>query len=144
MALLQIRQVLQQPQAQVGRHLIVAAAPGVQFAGRRADQLAQAALHGAVDVFVALLEFKVLRVELLRHGLQAGADLAGLGVGQHAGLLQGMRPGQAAAHVCLRQAPVEAAASGSSPRRRDPAWRKNGHPTVSSSLPGTQSRLKRE
>ena len=38
------------PQAEVGRHLVVAAARGVQAPGHRADQLGEAALDGHVDV----------------------------------------------------------------------------------------------
>ena len=39
------------PQAEVGRHLVVAAARGVQPPGRRADQFGQPAFGGHVDVF---------------------------------------------------------------------------------------------
>ena len=42
----------QQPQAEIGGDLVVTAAPGVQLAGQRADQLGQAALYGGMDVFI--------------------------------------------------------------------------------------------
>ena len=39
------------PQAEIGRHLIIAAARGVEASGGRADQLGQSRLGGHVDVF---------------------------------------------------------------------------------------------
>ena len=39
------------PQPEIGRHLVVARARGVQPAGRLADQLGEPALHVHVDVF---------------------------------------------------------------------------------------------
>ena len=44
------------PQPEIGRHLIVARARGMQPAGRLADQLGQPALHVHVDVFERPLE----------------------------------------------------------------------------------------
>ena len=44
------------PQAEIGRHLVVARARGVQAAGRRPDQLGQPALHVHMDVLERPLE----------------------------------------------------------------------------------------
>ena len=45
----------------VGRHLVVARAPGVELAGERADLLAEQALDRHVDVLVGLLELEAVR-----------------------------------------------------------------------------------
>ena len=63
-------------QAQVGGHLVVARAAGVQLAGHRADQLAQAPLDGGVDVLVAGLEAaKAPASNSTAYLLQAGDQL---------------------------------------------------------------------
>lgn len=48
-------------------HLVVAAAPGVQLAAGGADELAEPALVGSVDVLVAALDLKAARRPLLGH-----------------------------------------------------------------------------
>ena len=52
------------PQPEIGRHLVVARARGMQPAGRLPDQLGQAALHIHVDVFQRPLEGKLAGLDL--------------------------------------------------------------------------------
>ncbi len=51
------------PQPEIGRHLVVARARGMQPPGRRADQLAEPALHVHVDVFQRALELEAALVD---------------------------------------------------------------------------------
>ena len=62
------------PEAQVGGHLVVATAPGVQPPGDRPDQLVEAALHGGVDVLVGRVDGEVAPLQLATDGAQAGED----------------------------------------------------------------------
>ena len=66
---------LQQVQAQVGGHLVVARAAGVELTRHRADEFAQPALDGGVDVFVARLDLENPKVEFGAHLLQTGDQL---------------------------------------------------------------------
>ena len=52
------------PKPEIGRHLIVARARGVQPPGGRADQLGEAALHVHVDVFQRPLERELAGLDL--------------------------------------------------------------------------------
>ena len=52
------------PQAEIGRHLVVAAARGVQAAGGLADQFLQARFHVHVDVLEVGAEGKVAALDL--------------------------------------------------------------------------------
>ena len=52
------------PQTEIGRHLIVARARGVQAAGGRADQIGQPAFDVHMNVFERALEFKFAAVDL--------------------------------------------------------------------------------
>jgi hypothetical protein len=56
-------------ETQVGGHLVVAAAPGVQPSGNVANSLEEASLDGRVDVLVAALEDELVALEV-------AADLA--------------------------------------------------------------------
>jgi hypothetical protein len=94
-------------EAQVGRHLVVPAAGGVQATPGLADERRQPALHIHVDVFQRRVERQLAARQLPGHPVEPGHD--GLGVGrcdqadggQHAGV------GLGAAHVIGQQAPVE-------------------------------------
>ena len=52
------------PQAEIGRHLVVARARGVQPPGGGADQFGKPALHVHVDVFQRALEGELARLDL--------------------------------------------------------------------------------
>ena len=52
------------PEPEIGRHLIVARARGMQPPRRRADQLGEAALHVHMDVFQRPLEFELAALDL--------------------------------------------------------------------------------
>ena len=101
-----------QPQAHVGGHLVVAAAPGVQAFAGVAGELGQAGFDVEVHVFQIELPFKRARFDLAAHlgqtaldgGVVVGADDA-LG-GQHLGV------GQAAGDVGLPEAFVKEDAGG--------------------------------
>ena len=100
----------QQPQQHVGRHLVVAAAPGVQLARHVAHQLAQAALDGGVNILVARRGSERPARELGAHALQPASEDLVLGLRQHARPNQRLGPGDAARDVDIVQAPVEAQA----------------------------------
>ena len=100
-------ELFSQPEPEVGRDLIVAAAAGVQFSGYGADQFGQAAFVGGVDVLVAGLNFKLTGAPFSGNKLEAGDDLFGLLLGQEPGCGQRAGVGLAAADVGQPQAPVE-------------------------------------
>jgi hypothetical protein len=94
-------------QAQVGGHLVVAAAAGVQAAARLAHQLGQARFQVHVDVFQRGLQRQRPGLDLAGRLLQPGGDALGV-LGrdqphrrQHAGVRL------AAAHVVAQEAAVE-------------------------------------
>ena len=62
------------PQAEIGRHLIVARARGVQPPGRRADQFGEAGLHVHVDVLIGLAEREAALADLGRDRVQPPLD----------------------------------------------------------------------
>ncbi len=72
----------------VGRHLVVARAPGVQLAGQRADLFAEQPLDRHVDVLVGGLEGEARLADPRPHVLQAGFDPLQLVVVEHAELAQ--------------------------------------------------------
>ena len=94
-------------EAQVGRHLIVAAARGVQPPRRLADDLDEAALHVHVDVFQRRIERALAGGDLLGHLVEPVDD--GLGVGRRDQLRRGQHPrvGLAAAHVVAQEPAIE-------------------------------------
>ena len=67
----------------------------------------QPPLDRRVNVLVAVLKLKLAAFKLTRDVLQPAHDFVGFGFRQHAGLRQRARPGDAAAHILLRQALVE-------------------------------------
>ena len=60
---IQLSDRVHHPQAEIGRHLVVAAAPGMQLAAHRADQFGQAAFDRGVDIFIAGSEEKISRFQ---------------------------------------------------------------------------------
>ena len=83
-------QLAVEPEAGVGGDLVVAAAPRVQLAARGADDLAQAALVGGVDVLVPGLDHKRARAPLRGHGGQPFHDRRSLLRRQHPRLAEGL------------------------------------------------------
>ena len=59
----------------VGRHLVVSRASGVQLAAERSDDLGQASLDRHVDVLVVGLEWERAVLELLGDGRESTVDL---------------------------------------------------------------------
>src|SRR6478752_1762526 len=74
------------PQTDIVRNLIVAAAPGVEFAANVADSLGERPLDVHMDVFQLLAELEPARGNLLGNLLEASDDLAPLVVSQDADL----------------------------------------------------------
>ena len=62
------------PQAEIGRHLVVARARGVQAAGGFADDFLEAGLDVHVDVFERGLELEPAGLDLSAHAVQPGLD----------------------------------------------------------------------
>ena len=56
--------VVAHPEPEVGRHLVVARARGMQPAGRRPDQLGEPALHVHVDVLERAIEAELAALHL--------------------------------------------------------------------------------
>ena len=75
-----------QPQAEVGRHLVVPAAAGVQLSGRVADQFPQPPFDRGVDIFVRRGKGEGSGGEFLADLLQAAFDLPGFSGGEDADL----------------------------------------------------------
>ena len=75
---------LHEEEAQVGRHLVVAGAGGVEAAGGVADLLRQARLDVGVDVFQAVIEDELAPIDLPLDVAQAADDALGVGVGNDA------------------------------------------------------------
>jgi hypothetical protein len=97
---------LHEVQAQVRRHLVVAAARGVQALAVLADELREAALHRHVDVLVGRERLEGVLVELERDALQALHDALDRGRRQDAGLPEHLRVRDGADDVLGPQAPV--------------------------------------
>ncbi len=68
---MEISNCIAREEARIGCHLVVATAPGVQFAGDRANQFAQATFDGSVNIFIIRFCFKRARIEFLLDALQA-------------------------------------------------------------------------
>src|SRR5438132_3094159 len=93
-------------EAEVGRHLVVAAAAGVELAAQRADSLCEQALDRHVHVLALLGQG---RAALQRRGdpLQAGVDRGRLRRAEDARRAQRPRVGSAAGDVLTPEALVE-------------------------------------
>jgi hypothetical protein len=96
------------PQAEIGRHLVVAAARGVQTLARLADTLGQAGLDVHVDVLEGGLEHETSGLDVGGDRLQPVADRRMVGSGQDAHRLQHVRMRQRTAYVLAPQRAVEA------------------------------------
>jgi hypothetical protein len=101
-----------QPQAHVGRHLVVAAAPGVQALARQADELGETRLDVQVHVLQRQLPFEGAGFDLGRDGGHAAADLGPVLGADQALCLEHLGVRQAALDVGTPQALVEADAGG--------------------------------
>ena len=93
---------------EVGRHLVVARAGGVQPPRRLADQLLQPALDVHVHVFQRARELQAAGRDLLQHPVEAGGDLLGVVLGDDALGRQHRRMRLGGADVLGRQSLVEA------------------------------------
>ena len=100
------------PHAQVGRHLVVAAASGVQHAGDRPRELEEPALDGGVDVLIARRDRERVAGELRGDGAQPGVDGAMLRGRQHADAAQHARVGARARDVVGAETAVDGEAGG--------------------------------
>ena len=96
------------PELEVGRHLVVARARGVQPPRRLADQLLEPALDVHVHVFQRARELQAAGRDLLQHAVEAGADLPGVVLGDDALGRQHRRMRLRGADVLRRQSLVEA------------------------------------
>ncbi len=106
------------PEPQVGGHLIVARATGVQLAGDRSRFLVQKPLHQRVDVLVGLASpGPGLQARL--HGVQSPVEGVDLILRQHTGAPQRRGPGPAPTQILTPEAPihVEAEVQGDHGRR---------------------------
>ncbi|MOA04207.1 hypothetical protein D3C78_1237510 [compost metagenome] len=101
-----------QPQADVGGHLVVAATPGVQLLAGDADAVGQTRLDVHVHVFQIDAPVELAGLDLGLDLLQAGDDGVALGGAQHAGLLQHGGVGDGTHDVVAVQALVEVDGSG--------------------------------
>ena len=98
----EVRAELLGVEADVRRHLVVAAAARVQARARRADVAREGALHGHVDVLVVDVPGKVAVGNLTRDVGQAGVDGLLVGLGDDALLGEHLGVGAAAGDVLLR------------------------------------------
>ena len=105
-------QVAAAPEAQVGGHLVVAAAPGVQLGPGVAGQLGHPALDGGVHVLVTGGEDEGAVGQLLLNLVQCIEEFAHLAVGQDARLGQTLDVGPGSCDVVGRQDLVERKAEG--------------------------------
>src|SRR5690606_26498129 len=96
-----------QPQADVGGHLVVARAAGVQLLAGDADALGQARLDVHVHVFQVHAPVEGAGLDLGLDLLQTVDDGVTFGHGQHAGLLQHGGMGDGAHDVVTVEALVE-------------------------------------
>ena len=78
-------QLVLAPQPEVGGHLVVPAAPGVQPGSGRPGQLGDPSLDGGVDVLVQIDEGEPAGRQLSGDPLERGEDGAGLVLRQEAG-----------------------------------------------------------
>ena len=101
-----------QPQAQIERDLLVAAAPGVDLVGHRAGMLLQLADDQGVDVFIGGAVEELGLGGFLAYLVESFDDAGALGGGENAGLFQRACEGLRAAYIRADQAPVEIQRSG--------------------------------
>ena len=101
-----------QPQADIGRHLVVTAATGVQLLAGDADAVGQARLDVHVHVFQVDAPVERAGLDFALDGLQAIDDAVALGIGQHADLGQHGGVGDRAHDVVAIQALVESDGGG--------------------------------
>ena len=95
------------PQPQRGRHLVVAAASGVELPAGRAGDLGDAALDGRVDVLVGGREHERAAVQLVGHRVERGQDLRRLVAVEQPGADEPAHVRARADDVVGRQAHVE-------------------------------------
>ena len=119
------------PQAQVGRHLVVAAAPGVQLGPDVAGQLGDPALDGRVDVLVAGGVDEHAGGELLLDQIERIDERAHLAVAQDPDLAQPLHVGPRAHQVVEGQDLVVGQAHGELGHGVGHARSRCGPPTVS-------------
>jgi hypothetical protein len=105
---LETRDRIEDEEARVGSHLIVAAAPGVQLARDRADEFTQAAFDGGVDVFVTRLRGECAECEFLFDLCQTFQQRVAFGLADEIGARERTRVRATTANVHLVQSPVEA------------------------------------
>ena len=92
---------------EVGGHLVVARAAGVELAAERPDHLRQPPLDRHVDVLVGLLEGELAGLELRGDPVEPGEHLLQLVLGEDSGPEQGPGVSPRSAHVVGRQAAIE-------------------------------------
>ena len=100
------------PEPEVGRDLVVAAAAGVELAADVADPLDERPLDVHVDVFELVAELESAAGDLVVDLLEAGHDLVSLVVGQDADLGEHVGVGDRAADVLRIEPAIEAHAFG--------------------------------
>ena len=94
---------LAQPQARIERHLLIAAAAGVNLVGYRAGMLLQLADDVGVDVFIGGIGVD----RLLANFVEGGDNLCALFPGQDADALQRARERLRATDIGVHEPPVE-------------------------------------
>ena len=95
-------------QPEVGGHLVVAAAGGVQALARVPDALGKQRLNVHVNVLVVQGELHLVILNIRQNGLESVDDLLCLMLLNDAGLAQHMGMGDGAADVLLVQPGVKA------------------------------------
>ena len=95
-------------EAQIERHLIVAAAGGMQFLARLADAAGQFALHEGVDVLAGHVDLQLACVDVGEDALKACDDSLLFLLGEYADFAQHARVGDGAGDVLLVHARVKA------------------------------------
>src|SRR5690606_18790322 len=101
-----------QPQANVGGHLVVARTAGVQFLASDADAIGQPCLDVHVHVFERHRPLELTALDFALDGGQTVDDGITLGFGEHASLGQHGGVGDGAANVLSVHALVEGHAGG--------------------------------
>ena len=119
-----------QPQAHIGRHLVVAAAAGVQALACVAHQLGQPCFDVEVNVFEFQLPLELAAFNVLCDLLQAALDVGQVLRVDDALRLQHLGMGQAASDVSLPQALVEKHAGGVALHQLAHGFREQGGPSL--------------
>ena len=94
-------------QPEIGGHLIVARARGVQLARNRPDQLLEPRLHRHMDVFIFAAELEAALLDLGTDGIEPRDDGLGLLVRENAAGAEHVGMGLACADILGVEAPVE-------------------------------------